>query len=111
MSSSQEGSLSIWVGSRVFGGLYSDVAKGPLLYHFENNEDGEPSIELTLEELRTLLPKCGFTLDVRVVLPVLNTLNSPQEEKMIDTTYTNNSKSMLQYTYKACFWYVQHIDK
>ncbi|TIB17453.1 hypothetical protein E3P77_00164 [Wallemia ichthyophaga] len=69
------------------GGQFINL--GPLLYHFESNEDGEPSIELTLEELKALLPKCGFRLD---------------EERMIDTTYTNNPNSMLQYTYKACFW-------
>ncbi|TIA87064.1 hypothetical protein E3P99_03425 [Wallemia hederae] len=44
------------------GGQFINL--GPLLYHFENNEDGDPSIELTLEELKTLLPKCGFRLDV-----------------------------------------------
>ncbi|TIB67015.1 hypothetical protein E3Q24_04294 [Wallemia mellicola] len=69
------------------GGQFINL--GPLLYHFENNDDGEVSIELTLEELKKLLPQCGFKLD---------------NEKMIDTTYTNNGDSMLQYTYKACFW-------
>jgi carnosine N-methyltransferase len=37
---------------------------GPLLWHFENNDTGDPSIELDLEEVRELARKIGFQLSV-----------------------------------------------
>lgn len=37
---------------------------GPLLWHWESNEDGEPSIELTLDEVKSLVQKLGFKIDV-----------------------------------------------
>ena len=41
---------------------------GPLLWHWESNEDGEPSIELTLDEVKSLVQKLGFRIDVSLLL-------------------------------------------
>ncbi|EPS96381.1 hypothetical protein FOMPIDRAFT_1038167 [Fomitopsis schrenkii] len=69
------------------GGVWINI--GPLLWHFENNSTNDPSIELTLEEVKTLARKIGFEIS---------------NERTIDTTYTNNSRSMLGYVYHAAFW-------
>lgn len=62
---------------------------GPLLWHFENNSTNDPSIELTLEEVKALARKIGFEIS---------------NERTIDTTYTSNAQSMLGYDYHAAFW-------
>ncbi|KAH6903305.1 N2227-like protein-domain-containing protein [Coprinopsis sp. MPI-PUGE-AT-0042] len=69
------------------GGVWINL--GPLLWHFENNSNNEPSIELDLDELKSLIQNMGFDLS---------------NERTIDATYTNNSDSMLGYTYHAAFW-------
>ncbi|KAF8546753.1 N2227-like protein, partial [Imleria badia] len=38
---------------------------GPLLWHFENNNTNDPSIELDLEEVKALMRQMGFRLSVR----------------------------------------------
>ncbi|TFY62950.1 hypothetical protein EVJ58_g3544 [Rhodofomes roseus] len=74
------------------GGVWVNL--GPLLWHFENNTTNDPSIELTLEEVKTLARKIGFEIS---------------NERTIDTTYTNNAQSMLGYVYHAAFWTAKKI--
>ncbi|KDR76864.1 hypothetical protein GALMADRAFT_95480 [Galerina marginata CBS 339.88] len=69
------------------GGVWINL--GPLLWHWENNNTSDPSVELDMEELKTLARTIGFEIS---------------NETTIDTTYTNNSKSMLGYVYHAAFW-------
>ena len=73
------------------GGAWINL--GPLLWHYENN--GDLSIELTLEELLDLLPKMGFEIEERKSLP-------PQ-------TYTGNAKGMLTYEYHPEFWIARKV--
>ncbi|KAF8523696.1 N2227-domain-containing protein [Hysterangium stoloniferum] len=74
------------------GGVWINL--GPLLWHFENNNTGDVSIEVDLEELKTLARKIGFEFT---------------RERRIDTTYTSDKKSMLGYVYKAEFWVAKKI--
>ncbi|KDQ56529.1 hypothetical protein JAAARDRAFT_194531 [Jaapia argillacea MUCL 33604] len=69
------------------GGVWINL--GPLLWHFENNSTNDPSIELDLEEVKTLAWNIGFEIS---------------NEKTISTTYVNNKESMLGYVYEAAFW-------
>lgn len=69
------------------GGVWINL--GPLLWHFENNNTNDPSVELDLEEVKELARKIGFEIS---------------NERTLDTTYTNNTESMLGYVYKAAFW-------
>ncbi|KAF7335718.1 N2227-domain-containing protein [Mycena venus] len=69
------------------GGVW--VNMGPLLWHWENNTTNDPSIELSLEEVKTLAHAIGFRIE---------------NERTIDTTYTNNAQGMLGYVYHAAFW-------
>jgi len=75
------------------GGLWINL--GPLLWHWENNATNEPSIELNLSEVKALARKIGFELS---------------NERTIDTTYTDNSQSMIGYTYHAAFWTATKTD-
>ncbi|KZP20355.1 N2227-domain-containing protein [Athelia psychrophila] len=69
------------------GGVWINL--GPLLWHFENNQSNDPSIELDLDEVKALARQIGFELS---------------KEKTIDTSYTSNAQSMLGYMYHAEFW-------
>ncbi|CAE6410787.1 unnamed protein product, partial [Rhizoctonia solani] len=69
------------------GGVWINL--GPLLWHWENNNTNDMSIELDLEEVKELARKIGFEI---------------YNEKTIPTTYTGNSESMLGYVYQASFW-------
>ncbi|KAI0752760.1 N2227-domain-containing protein [Daedaleopsis nitida] len=69
------------------GGVWINL--GPLLWHWENNTTNDPSVELTLDEVKALARKVGFELS---------------NERTVDTTYTNNAQSMLGYVYHAAFW-------
>ncbi|KAH9474496.1 Carnosine N-methyltransferase [Psilocybe cubensis] len=69
------------------GGVWINV--GPLLWHWENNNSNDPSVELDMEEVKALARKIGFEIS---------------NETTIDTTYTNNAKSLLGYVYHAAFW-------
>uniref|UniRef100_A0A0W0FG11 carnosine N-methyltransferase n=1 Tax=Moniliophthora roreri TaxID=221103 RepID=A0A0W0FG11_MONRR len=69
------------------GGVWINL--GPLLWHWENNNTNDPSVELDLEEVKTLARKIGFEFS---------------DERTIDTTYVTNSEGMLGYTYRAAFW-------
>ncbi|PVG03867.1 N2227-domain-containing protein [Serendipita vermifera] len=67
------------------GGVWINC--GPLLWHFENSE--ELSIEISLEEVKSLATKIGFVI---------------QDERTINTSYVGDEKSMLGYVYKTAFW-------
>ncbi|KAB5592962.1 hypothetical protein CTheo_3597 [Ceratobasidium theobromae] len=69
------------------GGVWINL--GPLLWHWENNNSNDMSIELDLEEVKELARKIGFEIF---------------NERTIATTYTGNSESMLGYVYQASFW-------
>ncbi|KIM41212.1 hypothetical protein M413DRAFT_27609 [Hebeloma cylindrosporum] len=69
------------------GGVWINL--GPLLWHWENNNTSDPSVELDLEELKSLARTVGFEIS---------------NERTIDTTYTNNAQSMLGYVYHASFF-------
>lgn len=68
------------------GGVWINL--GPLLWHWENSGT-DPSIELDLEQVKALVEEIGFEI---------------QDERTIDTTYTNNTQSMLAYTYHSAMW-------
>ncbi|KIY65522.1 N2227-domain-containing protein [Cylindrobasidium torrendii FP15055 ss-10] len=69
------------------GGVWINL--GPLLWHFENNQSGDVSVELDLEEVKRLCEVVGFEI---------------KDHRQIDATYTNNPESMLGYVYHAQFW-------
>ncbi|KAJ6462279.1 N2227-like protein-domain-containing protein [Mycena vitilis] len=69
------------------GGVW--VNMGPLLWHWENNTTNDPSIELSLDEVKALARAMGFRIS---------------NERSIDTTYTSNAEGMLGYVYHAAFW-------
>lgn len=75
------------------GGVWINL--GPLLWHWENNSSNDPSIELDLEEVKILARNVGFVI---------------KDERHVATTYTNNAKSMLAYTYNAAFWVATKAD-
>ncbi|KAK0447258.1 N2227-like protein-domain-containing protein [Armillaria borealis] len=75
------------------GGVWINL--GPLLWHFENNNTNDPSVELDLEEVKALARTIGFEL---------------RNESTVDTTYTNNSEGMLGYVYHAAFWTATKIQ-
>ncbi|EJD01859.1 N2227-domain-containing protein [Fomitiporia mediterranea MF3/22] len=76
------------------GGVWINL--GPLLWHWENNTTNDPSIELDLEEVKALCRKLGFRLE---------------NERTLETTYTNNSQSMLGYVYKTAFWTATKVEE
>ncbi|KAF4576216.1 hypothetical protein EYR40_000455 [Pleurotus pulmonarius] len=69
------------------GGVWINL--GPLLWHFENNNTNDPSIELDLEEVKSLCGEIGFDIS---------------NERTIPTTYCSNSEGMLGYVYETSFW-------
>ncbi|PPQ96317.1 hypothetical protein CVT26_005680 [Gymnopilus dilepis] len=75
------------------GGVWINL--GPLLWHWENNTTNDISIELDMEEVKTLAKEIGFEIS---------------NERTIDTTYTNNAQSMLGYVYNASFWTATKIN-
>lgn len=72
------------------GGYWVNV--GPLLYHFADSSD-DLSIELSLGEVLTVAQRIGFVLT-----------NTPT---FVDTTYTNNQRSMKQLVYRCAFFVLQ----
>ncbi|KAH8827108.1 N2227-domain-containing protein [Flagelloscypha sp. PMI_526] len=76
------------------GGVWINL--GPLLWHWENNESNDPSIELDLEEVKALAQSIGLEI-------------VPESERTIETTYTNNERGMLQYTYKAAYFVAKKV--
>ncbi|XP_058493136.1 carnosine N-methyltransferase [Solea solea] len=69
------------------GGVWINL--GPLLYHYENMAN-ELSVELSFEDIRTAMVKFGFCLEV--------------EKESMQTTYTENDRSMLKYVYDCVFF-------
>ncbi|KAF9078658.1 N2227-like protein [Rhodocollybia butyracea] len=69
------------------GGVWINL--GPLLWHWENNNTNDPSVELDLAEVKELARMVGFQIE---------------NERTIDATYTTNSNGMLVYTYRTAFW-------
>ncbi|KAJ7066398.1 N2227-domain-containing protein [Mycena amicta] len=69
------------------GGVWVNL--GPLLWHWENNTSHDPSVELSLDEVKALAREVGFVIE---------------NERSVDTMYTSNAQSMLGYVYKAAFW-------
>ncbi|KAL4061973.1 N2227-like protein-domain-containing protein [Scleroderma yunnanense] len=76
------------------GGVWINL--GPLLWHFENNENNYPSVELDLVEIKALARKIGFEL---------------HDERTIETTYSSNEESMLGYVYHAAFWQATKVSQ
>ncbi|KAM4638622.1 carnosine N-methyltransferase-like isoform 7-T9 [Amazona ochrocephala] len=73
------------------GGIWINV--GPLLYHFENLGN-ELSIELSYEDIRTVILKYGFHIEV--------------EEESVLSTYTVNELSMMKYYYECVLFVMWH---
>ncbi|EPY42035.1 hypothetical protein AGDE_01888 [Angomonas deanei] len=65
---------------------------GPLLYHFADSTE-DLSIELSLGEVLTVAQRIGFVV-----------ASAP---KFVDTTYTNNQRSMKQLVYRCAFFVLQ----
>lgn len=68
------------------GGVWINC--GPLLYHFEGAQN-ELSLELSLEEVMSIVNKFGF----HVI-----------EERFVQSTYATNANSMLKYQYNCSFF-------
>jgi len=71
------------------------VNLGPLLYHFEDSNT-DPSIELTYEELRSVLPHFG--------------LKMIKEERGLKATYTRNCDSMLRMHYECVLFVCEKVE-
>uniref|UniRef100_A0A8C6UXE8 Carnosine N-methyltransferase n=1 Tax=Neogobius melanostomus TaxID=47308 RepID=A0A8C6UXE8_9GOBI len=69
------------------GGVWINL--GPLLYHFENMAN-ELSVELSYEDVKAAIVKFGFQIEV--------------EKESVQTTYTENERSMLRYVYDCVFF-------
>ncbi|XP_065013899.1 uncharacterized protein LOC135642047 [Musa acuminata AAA Group] len=71
------------------GGVWINL--GPLLYHFADSygPEDEMSIELSLEDVKKIAFHFGFVME---------------KEKVIETTYTANPRSMMQNRYCTAFW-------
>ncbi|XP_028270120.1 carnosine N-methyltransferase isoform X2 [Parambassis ranga] len=76
------------------GGVWINL--GPLLYHYENIAN-ELSIELSYEDIRTAMVKFGFRIEV--------------ERESMQTTYTENDRSMLRYVYDCVFFVARKPGK
>ena len=69
-------------------------------------------MELDLDEVKALARTIGFELSVRLFgcrglilyLIIVFPLAENQDERTIDTTYTNNAQGLLGYVYHAAFW-------
>ncbi|KAL5581630.1 hypothetical protein UlMin_014072 [Ulmus minor] len=77
------------------GGVWINL--GPLLYHFAEvyGQEDEMSIELSLEDVKRVALHYGFRIE---------------KEKTIETTYTTNSRAMMQNRYYAAFWTMRKIS-
>ncbi|KAG9101408.1 hypothetical protein FRC06_003049 [Ceratobasidium sp. 370] len=86
------------------GGVWINL--GPLLWHWENNNTNDMSIELDLEQVKDLARQIGFEISASRVtcFPVVVLFTLLQNERTIPTTYTGNAESMLGYVYQASFW-------
>ena len=48
--------------------MNANVLIGPLLWHWEGNTTNDPSVELTLDEVKALARKIGFEISVSVLI-------------------------------------------
>ena len=76
------------------GGTWINL--GPLLWHFASNQDPhshsveeEVSIELSLEDVKRLASGYGFRIET---------------ERVVNTTYTANCRSMMKNWYTCAMW-------
>lgn len=88
---------------------------GPLLYHFENMAN-ELSVELSYEDIRTAVATTGFHLEVtqtHVRARASSGLSARKtnrvflfkvEKESVQTSYTENQRSMLRYVYDCVFF-------
>ncbi|WFD01093.1 carnosine N-methyltransferase [Malassezia yamatoensis] len=74
------------------GGIWVNL--GPLLWHFEHDQD-TPSLELTLDELTPLLERNGFEIEQLRIL-------DPQP-------YTGSNDSLLIHRYIPVFWVCRKV--
>lgn len=73
------------------------VNLGPLLYHFADDDTKDPSIELTYEELKSVIPSFG--------------LKMIREQLGVKCPYTSNIKSMLQMHYDCVCFTLQKVEE
>ena len=52
---------------------------GPLLWHWEGNTTNDPSVELTLDEVKALARKIGFEISVSVLVFRSTLLTTPYQ--------------------------------
>ncbi|KAK7481450.1 hypothetical protein BaRGS_00027301 [Batillaria attramentaria] len=69
------------------GGYWINL--GPLLYHY-SDVPGESSVELSYEDLRSVICKIGFDIE--------------EEKENVKATYTQNPLAMLQYEYRCVYF-------
>lgn len=74
------------------GGVWINL--GPLLYHYENMAN-ELSVELCYEDIKAAMIKFGFYIEV--------------EKESVQTTYTENDRSMLRYLYDCVFFVARKL--
>ncbi|KFW10771.1 UPF0586 protein C9orf41, partial [Eurypyga helias] len=74
------------------GGIWINVGKCPLLYHFENLGN-ELSIELSYEDIKNVILKYGFHVEM--------------EKECVLSTYTVNELSMMKYYYECVLFVVR----
>lgn len=79
---------------------------GPLLWHFENNDSHDLSIEFDLEEVKALARGIGFEIKVgyEKLCMVRGLMLSLQDEQFIKSSYVGNPESMLSHTYDCALW-------
>lgn len=75
------------------GGIWINL--GPLLYHFADT-DGELSVELSYEDLKSVIVQLGF-----IYL---------KEEINLPCRYTQNNESMLKYQYDSVMFVCQKSE-
>ncbi|NXT33257.1 CARME methyltransferase, partial [Pelecanoides urinatrix] len=74
------------------GGIWINVGKCPLLYHFENLGN-ELSVELSYEDIKNVILQYGFHIEV--------------EKESVSSTYTVNELSMMKYYYECVLFVVR----
>uniref|UniRef100_A0A3Q4HH96 carnosine N-methyltransferase n=1 Tax=Neolamprologus brichardi TaxID=32507 RepID=A0A3Q4HH96_NEOBR len=84
-----DSNFSMWMYNKICSLVTS---LGPLLYHFENMAN-ELSVELSYEDIRTAMVRFGFHIEV--------------EKESMQTTYTENDRSMLRYVYDCAYFVVR----
>lgn len=72
---------------------------GPLLWHFENNNTNDPSIELDLEEVKALARQMGFRLSVSLFL---SACLFPSMQRVYGARTSGRSKRVIRATINLC---------